>query len=760
MVPFIDDELPASNVSSDNTLDRPESDLDSNLEKEQEELQKDEDEEEDRIDILLKTLIKEAEGEDEDVRRKLIRDAKRNECYFNNMQKFFYDEVARDFRSLDSVIKDVEELDDIKLINIYRPFTESIVAAQSAGLPNVEFTPDDSDDPDDVETAEAYTRISELIQKHNLAPLMLIKALVILNNQGTIFGYNYYKEDAAYGVIRKPITRQVEKPVVDTFCPQCGEQLGSSVPTQQANQNLPTKCMGCGAMGIPTVGEMRIEYESEIVNYEETPKGRSRFDIFGLTHVKVSLYARNQESIGYLILRLDDHAAKFKKVYSEYADKISAEGGDTERYERWGRLPLEYLAGAMKNIATLRIFWFREWYFYNLSAEDAEFLSGKFPDGISVSIIGDTIVEKKQEKLDDKWTISFDPRANYVHGEAAGNNLIPLADAETDIFNLGLQSIEYGIPETFANPKTLNLQKYKETRAMPGMIVPALPPGPDKSLAEGFHTLQTSTLSGEYTRFAESLTVKQQFVSGAFPSIFGGAPEGSDTAAVYQESRNRALQRLQLNWQVINTFWNRLITKSVTDYAKNLREDESYSKKQNGTYVNVWVRTSQLKGKIGHVEPELNQQIPQSWAQKKDFFMSLLQLNIPEIGQILLHPSNTEIIKEIVAMPEFYIPGSCDRDKQFAEYYELSQAAPMDEGHSSVPIDIVVDDHPIHMLVLKNILVDTVGVQLYKTNPQGYQNCIAHYREHEMAAQAKTIAPTGVSQPGEPHPTAANDSEG
>src|SRR5947199_3368476 len=131
-------EPPASNVYSYNTQLGPET------------------EDNERIDTLLKTLLEEAEREDQDIRRRPLREAKRNECYFSNMQKFFYDEVARDYRALESVVKEIEELEDIKQINIYRPFMESLIAALSVSLPNVEFTPDDSEDTDDVETAEAY----------------------------------------------------------------------------------------------------------------------------------------------------------------------------------------------------------------------------------------------------------------------------------------------------------------------------------------------------------------------------------------------------------------------------------------------------------------------------------------------------------------------------------------------------------------------------------------------------------------------------
>jgi hypothetical protein len=715
---------------------------------------------------LLYKLVRMAEMEDEDIRYRLIRNAKRNEFYFNNLQKFYFDEVARDYRSLEAVVTELAsvsgsaELEDIKIPNVYRAYAESLIAALSIQPPNTEFTPDDSEDPDDIETAEAYSRIAELISRHNQAQLLLVKALVILFNQGVVFGYNFYKTDPAYGVVTRPKeTRTVDKTTFNSYCPECNQLAASGLEQNQVNQ--PIQCPECGFTGLTNLLSPQIEQVQEVVSWEDTPKGRSGFDVFGLTNVKVSIYARNQESCGYLILRIEDNVAKFKEVYSEFADKITPSGGDTYLYERWGRVPLEYSGQIFKDITTLRTCWLRPWYFNNLQPEEAEYLKGKYPKGVMVSVIGEQVVEKQEEKLDDRWTITFDPRANFIHGEPAGNALTPLQDAETDVFNLGLQSIEYGIPETFANPKTLNFKKYKESRATPGMVTPALPPGPDKNISDGFHTIKTATLSSEYMNFERGLEAKTQFVTGAFPSVFGGTNlQGGQTATEYTESRARALQRLQLVWQMMSSFWRKLITKCVVDFAQNLREDERFAKKQNGTYINVWVRTSQLKGKVGHVEPELDPQLPQSWAQIKDTLMQVLNLQIPEVGQILLHPSNTEILKRAMGVRDFYIPGECDRNKQFSEYYELAAGQPLDEKTSSVPIDIVVDDHQVHMLVLKGILVDSVGLQLYKTNPAAYQNCILHYRAHEMALQAKMMSIAGPTMPGEPPESAAVSKEG
>src|SRR5206468_11608850 len=105
-----------------------------------------------------------------------------------------------------------------------------------------------------------------------------------------IFGYNYYKEDSAYGVIRKPITKQVANNVSDLACPICGSILGSSsspldlpspsasnnsiLPSQEQEQATITReCPECGQNVIPEMVNQRIEYEDEIVKWEETTKG-------------------------------------------------------------------------------------------------------------------------------------------------------------------------------------------------------------------------------------------------------------------------------------------------------------------------------------------------------------------------------------------------------------------------------------------------------------------------------------------------------
>ena len=64
------------------------------------------------------------------------------------------------------------------------------------------------------------------------------------------------------------------------------------------------------------------------------------------------------------------------------------------------------------------------------------------------------------------------------------------------------------------------------------------------------------------------------------------------------------------------------------------------------------------------------------------------------------------------------------------------------------------------MQVLKNILVSSKGINLYKTNPMAYQNCILHYRQHQMAIQAKTMAPSGMTGINEPPESSSGTTQG
>src|SRR5688572_31601438 len=97
---------------------------------------------------------------------------------------------------------------------------------------------------------------------------------------------------------------------------------------------------------------------------------------------------------------------------------------------------------------------------------------------------------------------------------------------------------------------------------------------------------------------------------------------GSDTASEYSMSRAQALQRLQIIYKMISFFWTDVESKAVKGYAKNMKTDEKIVKQQGkNSFVNVWIRKAEMNGEVGQVEPELSEQFPLAWSQKRDIIM-------------------------------------------------------------------------------------------------------------------------------------------
>ena len=241
-------------------------------------------------------------------------------------------------------------------------------------------------------------------------------------------------------------------------------------------------------------------------------------------------------------------------------------------------------------------------------------------------------------------------------------------------------------------------------------------------------------------------------------------------------SRAQALQRLQIIYKMISFFWTELESKAVKIYAKNMKTDEKIVKSQGkNSYVNVWIRKAEMTGEVGQVEPELSEQFPLAWAQKRDIMMRLLELNSDAINEALFHPENRQAVSELVGIPELTVPGNADRTKQLYEIYELLNAEPQQIGvnpldgtpmlQATVPIEPEVDEHIVHIAVIKEWCVSEIGMDQKMTNPPGYMNVIAHLQAHvetnqqQMMQQAMASAVPERAEKGKPSPPKGKDTE-
>lgn len=694
---------------------------------EKELLSADKPEEEDlpeEVKKALKTILDNIEHEDEDIRITELRNWRQLQLYAKGIMDIYWDELATDWRSFSNDDSDIE-IGPNRNINIFRAHMESVVAALSVKVPTTIFFPDDADNPEDCETADAYSAIADLLQKHNKSPLQIIKIIYIMWTQGTVAAYNYYKIDPKYGSVRVP--KKVEQKILsyDMYCDNCGNGLGL---VKETPPTMPLHCDNCKVTKVPQ--SLAFEETIErIVDYTTEPKGRVEFDFFGPINVKIPFYARKQSDIGYLLLKLDPHFAMLRSIYD--AD-IKSGGPGEDTYERWIRLTQEYQGNIPRDLCTIKSLWIRPWMYFSITNDDStvELLLKTYPNGAYCTFVNDKLTDCIDENLDDHWTISIDPLSDFIHNEPLGKPLQPIQDMRNDLVDLSFKTIEYGISENFVDPQVVDFNKYKEQQATPGMLTPAKSKA-GQTLGESFFQTTPAHLSAEVQEFGQQLDTDGQFVVGDFPSVYGGPSEGSKTAFEYDKSNAQALQRLSLTWKRLVDLWTNLMSKAVVEYAENMKEDEKNVKRENGRFINTWIRKESLNGKIGSVEPETSEQLPQSWEQKWHLITNLLQMQDPAINSVLLSPENAHLMKQAVALPQFYVPGDHDRTKQFGEIYDLI-ANPQDQ---SVQVGLDEDDHPVHERVIKHYLTSPQGIHLYKSNPMAYQAIIQHYRMHKQAEQ-------------------------
>jgi hypothetical protein len=797
----------------------------------------------------LSALVEQIDLRDQFARDRLMKVYKRNEYFWEGIQNIYFSEVAHDWRYFGA---DDEENSDpyeeanieAKVVNIYKAHGEIIIAAISQSLPSTRFFPNDADQAADIYTAQAFSRLAELIRKHNKAPFLFMKAIGLLYNQGVIAAYTYNDRDEKYGVDKVDHYKDITKQMGIDYCPDCGAELavhpmnspeepasglplapapGPSAPMEgmppampegpppmqgmppemplppdmeqmpgeefpaplplpmsPEQQTMPPQdmamCPNCGP--VSPFSDMQEEQETVLDFTEVIPKCRQIIELYGGTNVQIAPRAKTLTQSGYLILNDEHDVAEMQDRFPHIAHKISATA-DSERYDRWARSPSIVQSDDDAEICTCRQVWLRPWMFNKLGKADDETvmaLRDKFPSGIRAIYINDVLAEVNDEDMDEFWTVSVDPILDRVHGQPHANPMIPIQEMTNELFQLTIETIRHGIPETFVDSSIIDLQKYARQEVSPGSMYPVKAPV-GGNIGAAFYTNKAAMLSREHKEFADDLQVAGQFVLGTVPSVYGGSQQGgSDTAAEYSMSRAQALQRLQIIYKMISFFWTELESKAVKIYAKNMKTDEKIVKSQGkNSYVNVWIRKAEMTGEVGQVEPELSEQFPLAWAQKRDIMMRLLELNSDAINEALFHPENRQVVSELVGIPELTVPGNADRTKQLYEIYELLNAEPQQIGvnpldgtpmlQPTVPVEQEVDEHQVHIAVIKEWCVSEIGMDQKMTNPPGYMNVIAHLQAHveinqqQMMQQALASAVPERAEKGKPSPPKGKDTE-
>lgn len=182
------------------------------------------------------------------------------------------------------------------------------------------------------------------------------------------------------------------------------------------------------------------------------------------------------------------------------------------------------------------------------------------------------------------------------------------------------------------------------------------------------------------------------------------------------------------------------MTVATKMFKENLKYDEAFVKKDGDGFVNVWLRMSEMEGNVADIEPEISEQFPTSWAQKKAAVQELIGSNNQALLASVFHPINMEFVFETLGLEDFKIPGKSDRDKQLTEISMLIKSGPNPDGSPTIPVDVELDDHDIHGQTIREWLISDAGTDARVNNPQGWNNAYIHMQAHAMVKQQQLAA--------------------
>lgn len=741
------------------------------------------------VQRLLLEVAEVFDREDRPVRERQVRVWKKLKYYWDGIQRIWWDEVAHDWRTYDLAVQSGQIQDQQgyydKPVNVFRAYLESIIAALSVVVPPVKCYPDDANNVLDLQTARAGDKIGELVYRHNDAVLLWLHALYIFCTEGMIAAYHYSKEDKAYGTYQKKEYEDVTEEVEVEVCDICGtEAVDQPLLDRMENEFAPGEeeifqdsllnegikfCPTCAATVVNPQLQKKPIIVTRLIGMSDEPKSRQCIEVHGGLFVKVALYAQSQADTPYLQYAYETHYSNVLEKYPHLREKINPNSqgnqkgsntvaGNYDPYERWARQSTQYRGEFPLNTPTVKCTWLRPCAFNVLQNEaNVEKLKKLYPSGVKVVTVAGEFAEACNEALDDYWTLTHNPLSDYLHHDPYGLLVTSVQDITNELLSLIIQTIEHGITQTFADAGVLDLDAYQQVEASPGSIL-AIKAKSGQGLGESFFQLKAANLSAEVLPFADKVNELGQFASGALPALFGGAmPSNSKTAAQFSMSRSQAMQRLQTPWKMLTIWWKNIFGKVIPAYIQDVVEDEHYvtTDKSVGNFVNVFIRTAELQGKIGRIELDAHEQLPLTWAQQKDIYMQLMQASNPILMQALTSPENVHYLKEAIGLSQFVVPGESDREKQLEEIKVLVETQPIMEPMSigpdgtpiperetpSVDIEPLVDENQIHSEICRGWLVSEEGRLCKVENPLGYKNVLLHKIRHDemMAIQAQQM---------------------
>ncbi len=676
-----------------------------------------------RLQAGLRRLVQQFATESESTRRQEVRRIKQAHQFWRGLQYLWWNERDQNWHvPFEQKLSDSSTLDDLPryefVTNIYQAFGLSLVAVLSQDVPRVRFFPSSAQAEEDVAAAKAATEVAQLVERNNRIGNLIVDEAFNLWTDGKVGAYVRYVVDGQrFGFHPETEIRTREVRVGEDFyiCPECSRENAAKPSARnysandadggangvsdiaggrdsaraeggaQEKQATEQNCDFCGALLTEedfVAAEMATVPEAQ----GRVANGQEVVTIVGGLELKTPPWAGEMHEYPYLQWNVEVHQARLRAAYPHAADKIGApvaSGG--QEYERLARLaqsqggPLTEGGDFNVNLITFQRTWLRPWAFFALDDKALrDELLELFPDGAYVAFAGDVYCEARNENMDDHWRVLHALPGDGSSGRPAlGDSLISVQERFNTLSNLQMETYEYGIPPIYADSEVLDFDALQSQTAEPGSHYPARAK-PGQSLAAGFFQPEPAEVPADLSEHAAGLMGPvAQFLTGAFPALFGGAMSNNDTASGYAMAREQAMGRIGLVWRRMKFFHADIMLLAVDCFRRNRPHGVEVTLLGAGSaFESKWIRLADLKGNLFSY-PETDEQYPTLWSQQRAVLMQMMGNPDPQMQAVLAHPENMALVKRLLGLEEFVIPDEESRTKQYREIAQLVAEVPV-----------------------------------------------------------------------------------
>lgn len=598
--------------------------------------------------------------------------------------------------------------------NYYRTLILHGVKAYVKNAPIIEPVP--SNDDADAQAAAKAARTALDIIKHvvNYDYIRVIEAQN-LRLFGNSFRFSYYSKDPRYGHITQPVFEDsaVVMSPPGSECPQCGPMEGEF-----------SQCPGCGspiAAHTPAVVS-KMPFQTGSVSYN---KGEVVTEIVNPLEMYVRSSAYSLQFAPFLIRNRVVDRLSLQSAYPDIQLAPRGDEGGGEAYSTGGDLgliylqsladlpgdPTQYAAWYERATAAAKALLIECWVRPSAYFFDKELLR-RFPDGIYICKTGETLLEARNEAIEDHWT-------HYVYTQVPGRIW---GDGDDDIIPLQLKLdetdrlIQRNQGYNSAPLLVIDSQRIDKNEIVndPSTIIEAKSAG--RSISEAFATIESKPLSNETWQWRNSEIMDMQFHARFAPAAAGQHEPGVNTfggqESMAAKSDDSLLPNL-LTWKCSDEQWARQVLKLASE---NWLDERIHSVQGiNGRWEFEKLRGSALDLDKFTI---VSRVLPIDPTQQDAFSQA--------VASGALDPQDPRVKRKMMEL--FHLPLELDSfyDDAKVQWREIEQ---MKQGQTPMPM-LIRDNDMVHIDVCRVWMNSDEGMDALATGDPIFQKVQQHAQAH------------------------------